>query len=270
MAVLRLSEIWIYPIKSLGGIRVKSAKVLEKGLQYDRRWMLIDRDNEFMSQRLYPKMALFKMQIESRWLLGSAFKITHGNDSILLSCNHSFTGKQIKAAVWDDQVEVYEIGERYSRWFSDHLGMECRLVSFPENNSRPVDKNYQVNQEQVSLADAYPFLIIGEQSLVDLNSKLVEPVPMNRFRPNLVFSGGQPYEEDRWKNFSVGKNRFSAVKRCARCVLTTVNQETGEKGVEPLATLSTYRKHDNKVLFGQNVIAINHDKIQEGDEINLE
>ena len=270
MAGLRLSEIWIYPIKSLGGIRVKSARVFEKGLEYDRRWMLIDRDNDFMTQRIYPKMALFKLQFQSRWWLGSKFKITHGKDSIRLSPHHSCLSKPIKAIIWDDEVEVYEVDKKYSTWFSQHLGIECKLVSFPESNSRLVDQKYQINHEHVSLADAYPLLLIGEQSLADLNSRLEEPVPMNRFRPNLVVSGSQPYEEDGWKNFSVGRNKFAAVKPCARCVLTTVNQNTGEKGVEPLATLSKYRKQDNKVLFGQNLIAIDHDEIQEGDEIILE
>jgi uncharacterized protein YcbX len=269
MAGLRITEIWIYPIKSLGGIRVKSAKVFEKGLQYDRRWMLIDRDNDFMTQRIYPKMALFKLQFQSRWLLPSKFKITHGKDSISLSLNHSFISKPIKAIVWDDEVEVYEVNKNYSAWFSSRLGIECKLVSFPEKNSRSVDQKYQINHEQVSLADAYPLLLIGEQSLGDLNSRLDEPVPMNRFRPNLVFSGGQPFDEDKWKNFSVGKNKFAAVKPCARCVLTTVNQNTAEKGIEPLATLSKYRKQDNKVLFGQNLIAIDHEEIYEGDEITL-
>jgi len=275
MAALRLSEIWIYPVKSLGGIRVKSARVLEKGLEYDRRWMLIDRDHDFMTQRIYPKMALFKLQIQSRWsrwLSGgrSGFKITHGKDSINLSFNHSAIAKPINAVIWDDKVEVYEVNKDYSLWFSKRLGIECKLVSFPENHARPVDPQYQINRENVSLADAYPLLMIGEQSLADLNTRLADPVPMNRFRPNLVVSGSQAYEEDGWRNFSVGKNKFAAVKPCARCVLTTVNQDTGEKGAEPLATLSKYRKKDNKVLFGQNLIAINHGKIYEGDEIILE
>src|SRR5882672_10542282 len=121
MAALRLSEIWIYPVKSLGGIRVKSARVFEKGLEYDRRWMLIDCDNDFMTQRIYPKMALFKLQFQSRWLLPSKFKITYGKDSISLSLNHSFISKPIKAVVWDDEVEVYEVNKNYSDWFSNHL-----------------------------------------------------------------------------------------------------------------------------------------------------
>ncbi len=270
MPKLTLTEIWIYPIKSLGGIRMKSVKVLQKGLQHDRRWMLIDRDNEFMSQRIYPKMALFKLQIQSQWPWGPKFKIKHGNDSITLSFNHSFISKPIKAIVWDDEVEVYEVDKKHSVWFSQRLGIECKLVSFPENNKRAVDARYKINDEQVSLADAYPFLIIGEQSLADLNSRLEVPLPMNRFRPNLVFTGGQPYEEDSWNFFSIGKNKFAGVKPCARCVLTTIDQDTGEKGMEPLVTLSKYRKKENKVLFGQNVLAINHHEIHEGEEIILE
>ena len=267
MAGLRLSEIWIYPIKSIGGIRLKSARVFDKGLEFDRRWMLIDRDNDFMSQRIYPKMALFKWSTD----LGQ-WSINYKTDSIIFPFNLSIplsSDTSIKSIIWDDTVEVFEVGREYSTWFSDHLGIECKLVSFPEKNSRPVDQDYQINHEHVSLADAYPLLLIGDQSLADLNSRLEEPVPMNRFRPNLVVSGGEPYEEDRWKNFQVGRNNFAAVKLCARCVLTTVNQDTGEKGIEPLATLSKYRKRDNKVLFGQNLVPIDHFEIHEGDEIIL-
>jgi uncharacterized protein len=150
-----------------------------------------------------------------------------------------------------------------------HLQMNCKLVYFPESNPRAVDPNYKVNDEHVSLADAYPFLIIGQSSLDDLNSKLPEPLPMNRFRPNFVFTGGEPYEEDLWRNFSIGSNRFIGVKPCARCVLTTVNQATAEKGPEPLRTLSLYRKKDSKVLFGNNVVTVDEGDVRVGDVITL-
>jgi uncharacterized protein YcbX len=264
MSGLKLTEIWIYPVKSLGGIRLKSAKVFEKGLEFDRRWMLVDRDNDFMTQRIYPKMALFKLSMSQDQL-----SINYKSDSIPLVPANSSNLTLTKAVVWDDEVEVAEVSDEHNRWISERLGVSCRLVSFPENNSRPVDLKYQLNHEHVSLADAYPFLIVGEQSLADLNSRLKEQLPMNRFRPNFVFSGGKAYEEDTWKHFAIGKNKFAAVKPCARCVLTTVNQDTGEKGVEPLLTLSKYRKQDNKVLFGQNLIAIDHYEIHEGDEIIL-
>ncbi|MBS1506154.1 MAG: MOSC domain-containing protein [Bacteroidetes bacterium] len=269
MSKLVLTEIWIYPIKSLGGIRLRSAQVFEKGLKNDRRWMLIDRDNNFLTQRVHHSMALFTWsETNGQW------SIHFKSDSIafpfLTSGKQTTTHPLVKAKIWDDEVEVFEVSKEYSQWFSEKLNIDCRLVSFPEENLRPVDANYQINRENVSLADAYPFLIIGEESLADLNHRLNEPVPMNRFRPNFVFSGGDAYAEDHWKNFSIGKNKFAAVKRCARCVLTTVNQNTGEKGVEPLATLAGYRKENNKVFFGQNVLAINHTEIHEGDEITLE
>src|SRR5579859_1349251 len=156
MSRLTLAEIWIYPIKSLGGIRVKSARVFEKGLELDRRWMLIDDDNEFMTQRIYPRMSLFKLQLKPRWLRGPKFKITHGQDAISLSPSHRLITKPIRAKIWDDEVDVFEVDPEYSSWFSKRLGLNCRLVCFPENNPRPVDPDYQINHEQVSLADAYP------------------------------------------------------------------------------------------------------------------
>jgi hypothetical protein len=259
---LMLTEIWIYPIKSLGGIRLKSAKVLEKGLQHDRRWMLIDESATFMTQRIHTQMALFKVEANEDTL-----KITFENDTVFLPFSYLAIQTPIQATVWDDTVTVFEVSLSLSEWFSSKLNIKCKLVSFPEENSRPVEAAYKINNEQVSLADGYPFLIIGQASLDDLNKRLKEPLPINRFRPNFVFVGGEPYEEDEWRNFKIGKNSFAGVKPCARCVLTTVNQETATKGIEPLATLATYRKRGNKIYFGQNVLAIDHYEIYEGDEI---
>jgi uncharacterized protein YcbX len=250
----RVTEIWIYPVKSLGGIRLASAKVLPKGLKHDRRWMLIDNENKFMTQRVYPEMALFKLSFVS-----GSFMIRYKDQSIDLPFSHD--KEPISAVVWDDTVKVLELSKEHSDWFSATLGIKCRLVSFPEDKPRPVDPLYSVSNDHVSLADAYPLLIIGEQSLNDLNQRLEESVPMNRFRPNIVFSGGEAYEEDSWKNFRINQNS---------CVLTTVNQDTGKKGTEPLATLSTYRKQNNKVYFGQNLLAIDYNEIAEGDQIVLE
>jgi uncharacterized protein len=264
MGDLRLREIWIYPIKALGGIRLPSSTVMEKGLRYDRRWMLVDEQGLFMTQRVDPRLALFKVGISGAHITASFKEHTTG-----LPLRTLGTGRNVRSTVWDDPVEVLEVSPETSRWFSERLGMKCTLVSFPEENPRPVDPDYEISSENVSLADAFPFLILGQASLTDLNRRLKQPLPMNRFRPNLVFSGGEPYEEDSWKNFTIGKNRFVGVKPCARCVVTTVNQETAEKGIEPLATLANYRKRDGKVYFGQNVMAIDHEEIFEGDEIIL-
>jgi uncharacterized protein YcbX len=264
MKDLRVSEIWIYPVKSLGGIRLSSCKVMEKGLLYDRRFMLIDEEGKFMTQRVYPKMALFKLSIEDTQLT-----IRHQQESIALPIVPPISEPAQSVQIWDDRVHANEVSPIYSQWFSDLLGMKCRLVFFPEENERPVDATYKVNDEHVSLADAYPFLIIGQASLDDLNTRLQEPVPMNRFRPNFVFTGGDPFEEDDWRNFIIGSNGFTAVKPCARCILTTVNQDTAVRGAEPLKTLASYRTKNNKVYFGQNLVATHHLQIQVGDKISV-
>jgi len=260
-----LSELWIYPIKSLGGVRVSSARVKPKGLQFDRRWMLIDEDGNFITQRKISKLALFKLA-----LIQDMFVINYGGDQILLPLNAAVTINPTHAYIWNDEVTVYEVLGEYSNWFSRHLGFPCRLVYFPEDHPRPVDATYSLNNDQVSLADGYPFLIIGQSSLDDLNKRLKIPVSMNRFRPNFVFSGGMPYEEDKFRRFTIGRSSFFGVKQCSRCSLITVNQHTAESNNEPLATLSTYRKEGNKILFGQNLLAIDCYKIYEGDRIELE
>lgn len=261
---MTLSEIWIYPIKSLGGIRLASSRVMPKGLRYDRRWMLIDEAGVFITQRVHASMAFFKLSLD-----GEQFTISFKNDFIHLPAHAAVSSLPIRATIWDDIVNVYEVLGDYSQWFSQRLGINCRLVFFPEDNRRPVDENYKIEDDQVSLADGYPFLIIGQRSLDDLNERLKTPVPMNRFRPNFVFTGGEPFEEDNWRLFTIGNNRFVGVKPCGRCVLTTVNQETAERGMEPLATLTTFRKMNNKINFGQNLLAIDYHEIHEGDKIEL-
>lgn len=264
MAQLKLSQIWIYPIKSLGGISLPSTKVMEKGLPYDRRWMLVDANNHFMTQRQFPAMSQFHLS-----QLPGSFRIQHRTNSIDLPKNSQPTANVIRTKVWNDEVDTLEMDEKFNQWFSAQLGITCKLVYFPEHHPRPVDENYRVSGENVSLADAYPFLMIGQSTLDDLNSRLERPVEMKRFRPNFVFTGGQPFEEDSWKSFKIGSNRFLGVKPCSRCVLTTIDPATGELGKEPLATLSTYRKKENKIYFGQNLLAVDHGEIFEGDVITF-
>jgi hypothetical protein len=259
----RLSEIWIYPIKSLGGVQVSEANVMAKGLQFDRRWMLVDENNLFMTQRNFPRMALLKLRMEN-----GEWKVLNGKDSKTLPMRAE--GTSLPAKIWNDEVEVNEVCADTSEWFSDQLGMKCKLVVFPEVNSRPVDPRYAIKNDQVSLADGYPFLIIGQEALNYLNSKLEEPLPMNRFRPNFVFTGGEAHEEDAWQEFTIGTNRFAGVKPCARCSVPTVNQDTALKGTEPTRTLASYRKRDNNIFFGQNLLAIDHHIVRVGDRITIQ
>jgi uncharacterized protein len=262
-----LSEIWVYPIKSLPGIRVSSATVLNKGLQGDRRFMLVDESNTFITQRDFPQMALFDMAMDNDTIrVRSRFNSQIGT---LLIAPGTASSTAIKSVIWRDQVDVSEVNPSYSKWFSEVLKINCRLVFFPEEGIRRVDPEYVKEEHHVSLADGYPYLIIGRSSLNDLIERAGVNFSMQRFRPNFVFDGGEPYEEDAWKKFGVGSVRFAGVKPCARCVLTTVDPETGIKGEEPLRTLAAYRRKNGKIYFGENVIPLNLGEIKEGDEIKL-
>jgi uncharacterized protein YcbX len=233
--------------------------------------MLVDENGVFMTQRVHNAMALLKQSINGKTLTVTQIDPKRKDTpSVSFDTTLPPKGKLFEAKIWDDTVVVTEVDRTLSEWFTAHLGMTCRLVSFQETDTRAVDPEFQVNHENVSLADAYPFLIIGQSSLDDLNSRLEKKVSMNRFRPNFVYTGGDAFEEDTWREFFIGANRFVGVKLCARCVMTTVNQDTAEKGIEPLYTLSTYRKKETKVLFGQNVVAVDHGVVNVGDKISIQ
>ncbi len=265
MHAMTLSQLWIYPVKSLGGIQMNSWTCEQKGFRYDRRWMLLDSKGTFITQRINPKLALFKLHWNQ-----TSFQITYNQHSLTLDPNATPNEAQVRTKVWDDEINVSEMSRDHSAWFSEMLQENVTLVYFPENNTRPVEQQYQVRNEHVSLADAFPYLIIGQASLDDLNSRLKEAVPMNRFRPNLVFTGGEPYEEDTWKNFSIGTKSFVGAKPCARCILITTDQETAKRGAEPLRTLASYRSRNNKTYFGQNVIVLEPGEIKVGDPVSVQ
>jgi len=263
--MLKLSEIFIYPIKSLGGISLDSAIVEERGLKYDRRFLLVDENKTFMTQRDFPQMALLKPSFGE-----NGFDIFNKKDNSSTFIPFETYSTEIrKVQVWDDFCNAVHVNKDLDTWFSNALDLKCSLVYMPNDERRIVEKNYIEEDHIVSFADAYPFLIIGQASLDDLNSRLETPLPINRFRPNFVFTGGKPYEEDNWKDFKIGDAKFKAVKPCARCVITTTNQETAERSNEPLKTLSEYRKVDNKVLFGMNVICKSIGTISVGNQIRL-
>lgn len=241
--------------------------VLQKGMKDDRRFMLVDQDNMFITQRNLPVLSQFHLTMDGNVIQVNS-KGANKDNYLLISLDAA--GKSgISVSIWKDVVEVIEPNKEYSQWFSDALKMNCRLVHFPEKNTRRVNPDYVKDERNVSLADAYPYLLIGRNSLRDLNTRTSSEMTMKRFRPNLVFEGGEPYAEDNWKEFKIGDVHFTRVKPCDRCVLTTVDPETGIKGDEPLRTLATYRKVDNNVYFGQNLIAQNDGRVNEGDEIIL-
>jgi uncharacterized protein len=263
--MLQLSGIWVYPIKSLGGIQLQEAQVTDRGLQLDRRWMLVDDANRFLSQREFPELALFNSEI-----VGDFLKITHRTllESINIHLYPVFSNvDKITVTLWEDSIDAYEVSPIITDWFSKLLGFSVRLVYMPEESERKLNPDYAITgTENNSFSDAYPFLIIGQASLDDLNGRLKTKVAMNRFRPNFVFTNGKAFEEDTWREFSIGNVSFVGVKPCDRCVMTTVDQENGIiSGKEPLKTLAKYRNFGNKVLFGQNVIGLGTGTVSVGD-----
>ncbi len=259
---LTVQDIFVYPIKSLGGIRLSEALVEERGFRYDRRWMLVDQEGVFISQRKYPRLALLVVSLEDGGLVVSNSQ----QQSVQVQIPFDLaTGPEITVTIWDDQVTAKIVHPDLNSWFSDFLGFSVCLVKMLESSHRKVDPKYAIHAESVSFADGMPYLLIGQESLNDLNSRLVDPIPMDRFRPNIVFAGGSAYLEDKLRKIKIGELEFEIVKPCARCVMTTVDQSTGTKGKEPLKTLSTYRTINGKVYFGQNVIALQSGTIKVGD-----
>lgn len=259
-----LSEINIYPVKSLSGISLDESEVTDRGLKYDRRWLLVDKYGKFLTQRVLPQMSLIKVNIDKYSLIFSHKQKDDASFSIPME---SYSEEENEVIIWNDTVRAVYAGKEADEWFSAALDFKCRLVQMPDKSKRFVDKKYAVQNEIVSFADAYPFLLIGQSSLNDLNSRLEVKLPMNRFRPNLVFTGGKPFDEDKMKRFKLNDITFFPVKPCARCVVTTVNQETGTKEKEPLETLASYRTQNNKVLFGQNLLHKGRGKIKVGSRL---
>lgn len=262
---MHISEINIYPIKSLKGISVDSAMVEARGLRHDRRWMLTDREGMFFTQREFPRMALIAVGIDDE-----ALYVTADGFGTLEIAHSPESGHRRPVTIWQSVCDGEIYNGVVNEWFSDVLGTDCQLVYMPDDSRRSVNPRFDRGGEIVSFADGYPLMAIGEASLADLNSRLEASLPMNRFRPNLVVAGSDAYAEDDWTKVRIGDAVFRSTKPCERCVMTTVEQSRGEfDGKEPLKTLATYRMAKdvmperfeslgvgpNAVLFGQNLIA---------------
>lgn len=249
--MLKLSDIIVYPVKSCAGISLHASDVEERGLEHDRRRMLTDENGRFLTQRELPELARIRTAFEMHKLMLSA----EGADSVKipLITDPEKTFKTMPVTVWNDTVEA-RIEPEASEWFSDLFGKKIFLVSQTEKSLRFSEKGYSHRKTKVSFADGFPFLLTTESSLAELNRRSTEAVPMDRFRPNLVISGSEAFEEDNWTELVIGFLRFNVVKPCARCIITTTDQITGERGQEPLRTLRDFRMRDNKIIFGQNLL----------------
>ena len=259
-----LSKINLYPVKSLAGISVTHWPVTKTGLQYDRKWMLIDNAGQFLSQRQFPQMALIKTALTDSHLILSA----SGMENLLLPLSQ-VDGEAINIKIWRDQCEALSVSRGADQWLSSFINHDCRLVYQPDEMIRQVDPHYGSQTDNVAFSDGFPFLIISENSLVSLNQEMQLNLPMARFRPNLVISGCGAYAEDSWREISIGAIDFRLPKPCSRCVIPTIDPETTQTGKEPLRTLNRIRKWQNNVYFGQNALHNQCGTLTVGDTMHV-
>lgn len=263
MAALSVSGLSIYPVKSCREIIINSTDVEYFGLKNDRRWMVVDEYGVMLTQRKVSKMCLIQPKVtETGIILQSEFMDA-------LHVKYPFSNKKIKVKVWADECPAYDSGDSAATWLSEFLSIKCRLVYFPDNEFRQVDLDYANEGDKTAFSDGFPLLLISQESLNDLNSRLIFPVRMNRFRPNIIINGCNPYEEDLWKKVRIGEITYRIVKPCSRCVIPNINIDTAEREEQPIKELAKYRKRNNKIFFGQNVIASSTGKISVGMGIEV-
>ncbi|MDF3931026.1 MOSC domain-containing protein [Pseudomonas citronellolis] len=267
--MLTLSELYRYPVKSTRYEALESVRLDALGLEGDRRWMVVEASNgRFLTQRLLPQMG----RIEARWQDdGRALRLRAPDMDDLLVAVPGVDEALRGVTIWRDILQVPDAGDLAADWLSRFLGRDCRLVAIPEQRARQVDTAYAAPGEKVHFADGFPLLLIGQGSLDDLSARVGQPLEMLRFRPNLVVLGAEPYAEDGWKRIRIGDVEFRVAKPCGRCILTTIDPETGERNAErePLATLLKYRQVDGEALFGQNLVALNRGELRLGMPVEV-
>jgi uncharacterized protein YcbX len=262
---ITVSSLIYYPIKACRGFEVESSLVERMGLQHDRRMMVATPEGKFLTQREYPKLALVTPTLTNETVELSA----PGFDSVRVAVQT--TGTSHPVDVWKSKgVPAIDQGEEAAQWFSDWLGATVRLVHIADGFKRVVNEKYAVNtDDHTGFADGYPILIVSEESLADLNSRLETSVPMDRFRPNIVVRGCAAFAEDDWNRIQIGDVKLAVVKPCARCEVTTIDKVTLERRKEPLKTLGKYRKHELGAIFGQNVIPLNGGSLRLGMSVDI-
>jgi uncharacterized protein YcbX len=261
---LRVTQLVVYPVKGLAGQSFETVEVQDRGFAWDRRWMLVGEDHRFLSQRQLPKLATVQTAVDS-----SQLTLSHEDTRIAVPVEPPETAPRIQVTIWNDQVEAVLL-PGFGEWLSGILDHHCDLAFMPDSTRRRVNPAFARADDIVSFADAYPVLLIGEASLADLNRRLSVPVPIDRFRPNIVVTTQEPFEEDQWGELEIGTALLHGAKACGRCSVPTVDQITGEQtGPEPIRTLSNYRRFGNGVYLGQNLTIRRPGRITLNDPVRL-
>ena len=269
---MHVAGLWIYPVKSLGGIACPVAQVGDLGLDGDRRWMLVDQAGRFLTQREHACLALGRVALGA----GRLGLVAPGQPSIDVAVPHA-TAQRLRVTIFDDVVDAVLAEPAAHAWATAWLGSPTRLVYLPDDSRRAVDPRYAAPGDRTAFTDGYPVLVVSQASLDDLNARLGRagegPVGIERFRPNVLVAGDEgeelaPYAEDDWRTVRVGATvELAVVKPCARCVVTTIDQGHATRGREPLRTLATYRQRGNKVLFAQNAVVRAPGTLRVGDVV---
>ncbi len=253
-----LAAINVYPVKSAGGIPVEQWELDEFGLRFDRRWAVIDSGGVVITQRDCAAMALVRTGIAADELRLEA----PGMPRLSVPLGGS-GGSRLPVRVWDDFCEAERCAPAADAWWSALLGEACHLVRMPDESVRPA------GDARVAFPDAFPFLLVSQGSLDGLNARLERPVPMNRFRPNLVVDGVDAHAEDAWTSVRIGSEAFTLERPCVRCVVTTIDQATAARGTEPLRTLASYRRNaKGGVEFGRNAVHRTRGSLRVGDPVS--
>ncbi len=268
--ILSISKLLIYPIKSLGAIAVDRALVTDRGLENDRRWLLVDDENRFMTLRKFPSMALLQPFIlEDRLVIHSKGKDI---EDLLVPFERQTTSLE-SVTIWNATCQAYVYPSQVNAWFSDVLQIPCKLVYMPEESKRPVDTTtgFKPAGKLTSFADAYPFMMVSQASMDDLNQRIRSLVSVARFRPNIVIEGGTPYIEDRMKRFVINGIEFTGLEKCGRCNVPNIDPDTGteDPAKDTMKTLASYRLEGGKVYFGMNLVHTGAGIIGVGDLLEV-
>lgn len=260
-----IAEICLYPVKALQGGSVAEGVVEPWGLARDRRWMVVQPDGQFLTQRDLPAMARIRAEATPAGLT------LHDGATAQAVAFPGPEAPRRQVTVWKDSVPALDAGQSAAAFLTAVLGVDCALVYLDDATARPVDPDFGRPEDRTAFNDGFPVLLANTASLAALNAEMAQPIPMTRFRPNIVISGTTPWAEDRWRRIRIGEVIFRIVKPCARCIVTTVDQLTGERPdkTEPLKTLGRIHRAPGGVIFGQNLIPDSLGLIAVGDPVEI-
>jgi uncharacterized protein YcbX len=246
---MKIKELWIYPVKSMAGNAVTSATLAARGFLDDRRWMLIDENGRFISQREYAQLARWQARTDEQDLV---LEHLDTGEQLRIKEARADEGPLVEVQVWDDRFSACLVESISGEALKAALGIPCRLVYMPEDFDRPLDPRFAKGEEWVSFADGYPYLVANQASLDALAAEVEEELNMQRFRPNIVVEGPAAFAEDNWQALQIGKEAFRLPKPCSRCIVITIDPETTKKNPSVFRNLAEMHSLNNKVVFGMN------------------